>query len=933
MSIKIPQRDAEQRKQALDPCSSFIVQAPAGSGKTELLTQRFLLLLSRVQRVPEEIIAITFTRKAAAEMQNRVASALRLALDDNPPEAIHKHVTWSLAKAVLERDKQFEWNLIDNPNRLRIYTFDALCSMLTQQLPILSRFGAQPSIADDPYSLYQQAAQILLANLNEESSWVGALMTILLHLDNDFTKAEALFAKLLANRDQWLEYILDAKHSNQPRETFEKMLGNINQHYLHRIQAHFPIEYQHQLCFLLSYIAENNPEDATLTQFKAIITLPPYDVAHLNEWLAIAKLLISNNNNTFTWKKARALNKNHGFPAASSTNDHSKKSLYEAMKQQMGEILSDLESHEELRNAFQNLLTAPPSHYTDQQWLMVAALIEFLPILAAQLQLVFKEQGKVDFIEVAQSALRALGELDSPTDLTLALDYQIQHILVDEFQDTSINQYRLLERLTAGWQDGDGRSLFLVGDPMQSIYRFRKAEVGLFLRARHEGIGSIKLTSLHLSTNFRSDSGIVNWINSVFTEVFPTHEDLSIGAVTFSPCEASDSSESNKDTDEEANEMHLTTDSLVSRDTSTVIQQMLFDKDDQIEAERVVDIIKNTWNDSPNHSIAILVKARTHLFDIITQLKLADIPYHAVEIDPLGQRPMIRDLLALTRALHHRGDKLSWLTIFRAPWCGLSLIDLHALAGGEQCQILWENVMRASELPISAEGQQRIARLLNVLKSSIANRYRRPLSQWIHGTWLAINGPACAETENDLKDARAYFDLLLKIEDEYSEDIISTIENRLAKLYSDSPASTKNAVEIMTIHKAKGLEFDTVIIPCLHRSPRRDDQPLLLWMEQPSEEGIDLLLAPISAISQPRDSIYQYLRLQEKKKSKLETCRLLYVACTRARHKLFLLGQVFTKVNPDIQTDELLPVKQTILYEKPATDSLLAELWEQLSTT
>jgi len=171
------------------------------------------------------------------------------------------------------------------------------------------------------------------------------------------------------------------------------------------------------------------------------------------------------------------------------------------------------------------------------------------------------------------------------------------------------------------------------------------------------------------------------------------------------------------------------------------------------------------------------------------------------------------------------------------------------------------------------------------------------------------------------------------MEAEYSENIISTIENRLAKLYSDSPASSKNAVEIMTIHKAKGLEFDTVIIPCLHRSPRRDDQPLLLWMEQPSEEGIDLLLAPISAISQPRDSIYQYLRLQEKKKSKLETCRLLYVACTRARHKLYLLGQVFTKEDPEMQSDEFLPVKQKILYEKPPIDSLLAELWEQLSTT
>ncbi len=96
--------------------------------------------------------------------------------------------------------------------------------------------------------------------------------------------------------------------------------------------------------------------------------------------------------------------------------------------------------------------------------------------------LVFGERGQVDFTEVAQGAVRALGDPDAPTDLLLSLDVRIKHILVDEFQDTSISQWELLERLTAGWQPDDGRTMFVVGDPMQSIYRFREAEVGLFLR-------------------------------------------------------------------------------------------------------------------------------------------------------------------------------------------------------------------------------------------------------------------------------------------------------------------------------------------------------------------------------------------------------------------------------------------------------------------
>ncbi len=107
-------------------------------------------------------------------------------------------------------------------------------------------------------------------------------------------------------------------------------------------------------------------------------------------------------------------------------------------------------------------------------------------------------------------------KLDAPEDLALALGQRIRHILVDEFQDTSYTQFELLEKLTAGWEPGDGRTLFLVGDPMQSIYRFRQADVSLFLKARLEGIGAIRLEPLTLSVNFRSRPEIVEWVNRTF---------------------------------------------------------------------------------------------------------------------------------------------------------------------------------------------------------------------------------------------------------------------------------------------------------------------------------------------------------------------------------------------------------------------------------
>jgi len=122
------------------------------------------------------------------------------------------------------------------------------------------------------------------------------------------------------------------------------------------------------------------------------------------------------------------------------------------------------------------------------------------------------ERGEADFTEIAQGAVRALGTAEAPTDLLLSMDASVRHILVDEFQDTSFSQWELLVLLTSGWQPNDGRTLFLVGDPMQSIYRFRDAQVALFLKAQSEGLGSVQLEPLTLTTNFRSHAGLVDWV-------------------------------------------------------------------------------------------------------------------------------------------------------------------------------------------------------------------------------------------------------------------------------------------------------------------------------------------------------------------------------------------------------------------------------------
>ncbi|MFN5724228.1 MAG: UvrD-helicase domain-containing protein, partial [Betaproteobacteria bacterium] len=133
--------DSHNRLSALNTNESYIVKAPAGAGKTELLTQRVLALLATVDE-PEEIVALTFTNKAAAEMRDRVVSSLRRSASGQPPVEAHKITTYELGRKVLERDAARQWHLLEHAGRLQITTIDALCGQLARQMPLMARMGS-----------------------------------------------------------------------------------------------------------------------------------------------------------------------------------------------------------------------------------------------------------------------------------------------------------------------------------------------------------------------------------------------------------------------------------------------------------------------------------------------------------------------------------------------------------------------------------------------------------------------------------------------------------------------------------------------------------------------------------------------------------------------------------------------------------------------
>src|SRR5271165_4908164 len=221
--------DSAARLEALDVSQSFIVQAPAGSGKTELLIQRYLKLLATVE-TPDAVVAITFTRKAAGEMRSRVITALQTAQRGIEPVAEHERVTFQIARHVLEHERRLEWNLLQNPARLRIETIDALCASITRRMPWLSRFGAMPEIIEKAEGLYREAARNTLSHLEEGHD---GLAYLLLHLDNDFQRAKQLITQMLATRDHWLRYI------GIPREDLEGSLQRIVSNELEQLRGAF----------------------------------------------------------------------------------------------------------------------------------------------------------------------------------------------------------------------------------------------------------------------------------------------------------------------------------------------------------------------------------------------------------------------------------------------------------------------------------------------------------------------------------------------------------------------------------------------------------------------------------------------------------------------------------------------------------------------
>lgn len=874
--------DASNRLTALNDRQSFIVEAPAGAGKTELLTQRYLKLLSTVV-APEEIIALTFTNKAAAEMRNRILQSLEAAEQNTPVDAPHKQQTRALAIAALQQSQQHQWRLLTQPSRLRILTIDALCSSLAAQMPLLSRLGGQPRVAEDTAIHYLEAAKRTLAMVADESDMDAPVSTVLAFMQNDTQKLAMLLSDMLAKREQWLP--LTSHQQTADIDTIShhcaQIIRTVIEDQLALAAQALPANRQAMLMPVVRFAASNLEETHPLNvllDWKLPLTNKAED---FEKWLTLVGFLLTKDLKKVTFRQAGGLKVDSGFPPK-----HPDKATHIEAFEQITTLIGDPTSLHNLRTL--PLLSADELHHNS---MIVQAFSQVLQLAAAHLWQVFQAAGEVDFVAISRLAINALRDEDGATDLAMKLDYKISHLLVDEFQDTNATQKELLELLTAGWQPNDGRTLFCVGDPMQSIYRFRKADVSLFLQAATHGIGQVKLIPLKLTRNNRSHPKIVEWINQKFKSIFPATDNTLEAAISYRQFIATRPS-----VQDEGVEIHAL--AVDGDEDSTAVYTH--------EAHYVATLIDQAQQENPSQTIAVLVRSRTHLHALVSEIRrhFSHLTFQAVEIEGLSQRQTVQDALSLTRAMLHRADRVHWLNVLRAPWCGLTLADLHALCAHDHRSSIWQLMQQAN---LTEDGQARLNHVRSVFSEAFAQQGRVPLRRWLETTWLQLGGGHTLISAGDNRDIQAFFDLVEKLAQGYMLDF-TQLESAMEKLYAEPDITGSDRLQFLTIHKSKGLEFDCVILPALNRKPRHADSPLMLWEEVATDTHTQLLAAPYSKKKKnSTPSIYDYIKQLEATRANNETARLLYVAATRAIRKLHLVAAVKAK------TDTITPIKQSLL--------------------
>jgi ATP-dependent exoDNAse (exonuclease V) beta subunit len=861
--------DADDRARALDTTRSFHVEAPAGSGKTSLLAARFLKLLSQVDH-PAKILALTFTNKAAGEMSQRCFDLLRRSRPGEAATDDWDATLLDLGRAVWERhgDKEAELGSADG---LRITTFHGFCHLLVRAAPLESGVGLGHAVldeADQPLISRRVADHFCRETLGlaPDDRRRPALEHWLLRLDNRLPGLVDQLDEMIKHRDLTADLFFEADQPDDLEATLIERLETLVVGRLSRLREEFA---RSDLGQRWAGLTAHLRDIAAPAADELPAGLPGTAWSDLPAWLDMAGILLT---------KQGDPRKQFGpkSPWSAGFDRPTWEGLIRNLDPGAAGSLHRVRALPD-RSEAETLTADVVSRLGDVLMLSRSAIDFFQDDL--------RSRNSLDYVALEEAALRLFDE-DRPTDLQLFLDHRVQHLLVDEFQDTSRRQWDLIRRMCLGWEPGDGRTVFVVGDPKQSIYAFRKAEVGLFVQAGREGIplphhGRLELKSLRLSTNFRSEPGLIGWVNELFGQTVMAAPQIEADEVEFQPGEAPPG----------------------RTGPAGQVTLSLFHAGDRTENPRQAEAV---WlagtvaglvdQSDPPDSIGILLQARTHLPIYLTALRRAGVKVRLKEGLKLTDTVEGRHLINLARALVRPHDDLAWAGLLRAPWSWFEISDLVRVrdtGGGDEQPAPWSRRIEAA-----APGNDRLARVQEVINVARSRLGRWPLAEVVEAAWLDLDGPRLAARLSGpagVENCLAVIDLLASVQGAGPHQTLAALEARLDTAWQpEDPATADSPVQMMTIHAAKGLEFDAVFLPDLDRDilgRAQNTGPPYLAVRLPGSGEHLLAVTPDRRVKEG-DQLYHLLRDIEKARQQGESKRLFYVAATRARRELHLSGSV-----------------------------------------
>ncbi|WP_292368537.1 UvrD-helicase domain-containing protein [Methanoregula sp. UBA64] len=825
---------------------SMVVTAGAGTGKTYVLVRKYIdLLMSRGIAVPE-ILALTFTDKAAAEMKERIRKEI----------LIHEGPQW---------EKAAEDFMI-----APVQTFHSFCAQVLREFPIEA--GLEPGfvVLDEQQvsRIHAQACEDLF-HTRQEGPAHDALVRVL-SITDQYT-LRSILASLYERREQYAQFFaaLDADETGVIT-VWKEETGRIRDAEIAALRG--DPSFSASLKQLLGLAREYTGSEDRAAQFLAEIQPLLATLAETSdtaEFCAVALEL------------ERKRPGNIGSKKNWRGNDLD---LYRKSRKDLNGIL------ERKLSLFR--LTVDPSDP------VIAGSVRFLHDLSRVFSrysaLVGNGKAVLGGLDFSDLILRARHLfLSNGTLVTTHFLRRYRYILVDEFQDTDISQFDIILAVI-GTPTPETDCLFIVGDPKQSIYLFRDADVTRF-KAAQELIETVcRGKKIALDTSFRSTKEVVGLANILFSRLLASAEKA--WEFGYEPVKIS----ADRAGHDGSVELLLSPGGENAGETKRIEAEMLAKKIHSMVNARPLTV----YAEQPDHTfvprparygdIAILLEQRTNLSAYLTALENYGIPFYVHGGTGFYHRQEVYDLFGILSFLECPHDNVSLAGVLRSPYCGLSDAELFFVAQ-ERGRTLFEKLKGYAEHDFRAAGV--LKRLTSwqqyAGRTGLVALLRRILAEsGVYTVYAALpeGEQILANIEKLVAMARAREESGKYAPGDFTADLRTAMDDDEREGEAPLDALAENAVNIMTVHAAKGLEFPVVCVPDMGMS-FKDRYPPIMIGDNPLMVGVKVP-DPAHNFEMTGSAVLLALRELQKQKERAERKRLLYVALTRARDHLVMCGTV-----------------------------------------